>query len=77
MNTSNGLFKVSCFENGDKLLMMCANSVDRRAETEVSLEDGNIKVIDVAASCNVETSNGRVMLFADKFDYAVILAEKN
>lgn len=77
LNISNSLFKVSCFENGDKLLMMCANSVDRRAETEVSLEDGNIKVIDVAASCNVETSNGRVMLFADKFDYAVILAEKN
>lgn len=78
IDTSNELFKVSCYENGDKLLLMCANSVDRQAETEVSLKDGNIKILDITASCSVsETSDGKIMLSAEKFDYAVILAEKN
>ena len=55
---------------------MCANSVDSRAETQVSLKDGNIKVLDFTASCNVETDGGKIILSADNFDYAVILAEK-
>ena len=74
--TSNQLFKASCFKNGSKLLLMCANSVDSRAETQVSLKDGNIKVLDFTASCNVETDGGKIILSADNFDYAVILAEK-
>lgn len=75
-DTSNGLFKVSCYENGNKLLLMCANSVDRRAETEVSLRNGNIKIVDFTASCSVKEDSGKIILSADKFDYAVILAKK-
>ena len=75
-NTSNGLFKVSCYKNGNKLLMMCANSVDKKAETKVSLKDGNIKILDAAVSCGMEVCDGSIVLSAEKFDYAVILAEK-
>ena len=55
---------------------MCANSVDGKSETEVCLKDGNINVLDFTSSCNVEQCDGKITLSADKFDYAVILAEK-
>lgn len=74
--TSNDLFKVSCYENGNKLLLMCSNSVDREAETEIKLKKGNIKVIDMTASCSVKTVSDKLVLCAEKFDYAVILIEK-
>ena len=75
-NTSNDLFKISCYENEDKLLLMCANSVDSESETLLSLKNGKLNVIDVAASCNVKIENENITLSAEKFDYAVILAEK-
>ncbi len=76
-DTSNDLFKVSCYENGDKLLLMCANSVNNEAETEVTLKNGKINIIDMTASCDVKFNDGKITLAADKFDYAVILAERN
>lgn len=75
-DTSNDLFKVSCYENGNQILMMCANSVDGNAETEVSLKDGKIKVLGVTASCDVKVDNEKIALSSDKFNYAVILAER-
>lgn len=75
-DASNDAFKVSCYENGNKLLMLCANSKDRKAETVLEFKKGNIKVLDVSARCDVKCENGKVVLSADKFNYAVILAQR-
>ena len=74
--TSNDLFKISCYKNGNKLLLMCANSIDSFAQTTVKLKNGNIKIIDTAASCDIKTDDNVITLTAEKFEYAVILAEK-
>lgn len=74
-DTSNDLFKVSCYANENQILMMCANSVDRKTETEVMLKNGGIRILDMTASCTVKAIDGKLNLTAEKFDYAVILCE--
>ena len=67
--------KVSCYKNGEKLLLMCANAVDRPANGTIKLLGGKKRITKISTSCNVEDKGDCLEFDAKRFDYAVILLE--
>lgn len=74
--TDNDNFKVSCYKNDGKLLLMIANGVDSPQTAKITLNGNAKRVTDIVGSCGINTYEGVLELSANTFDYAVALIEE-